>query len=526
MSGDDTPMPFPPTSEGEAFDRLRGVFDAMPAAVALVRGPDHVFEFANPAYIALVDGRRVEGLTVAEALPEVREQGFIDLLDHVYTTGERFVGRETKVALLHQDGIEEVYVDFIYQPIRNATGDVEAILAHAVDVTEGVRAREQLADALRREQEDRFRRAIDSMIDTVIIGAPVRDDTGGIVDIEVTFVNSGRDELGRRPSHQLMGRRFTDLWPNVEATALLGRYIAVLETGEPLVLENFSYSDTVGDDEIGAVFDIRATRLDDDLILAFRDVTDRVARERALAESHARLVQEHEAVVALQAAILPREVPSVSGVDVAAEYVAATAGLEVGGDWFDVFVLPDDRLAISVGDVAGKGLHAAQVMAQLRTAGRVSALDGRDPAGILTAQNSLMITAGLGPFATSVFAIFDPATGEVAWAYAGHLPPLHISGPDAVLLQFPERPPLGVVDVPDYVTDRVTLGEDDRFVLYTDGLVERRGESLTVGLERLREHVPTVGDAAATCRSLLDSLGVAAGGGDDVCVLALRRGQT
>ena len=520
MSGDDTPMPLP-TSEGEAFDRLRETFDAMPAAVALLRGPHHVFEFANPAYLKLVNGRRVEGLTVDEALPEVRQQGFIDLLDRVYATGERFVGRETKVALLHDDGIEELFVDFIYQPIRGATGEVEAILAHAVDVTEGVRAREQLAEALRREQEDRFRRAIDSMIDTVLIALPLRDGEGRIVDLEVTFVNSGDDELGRRTREQLIGRRFTELWPNLEASGLLARYIHVVETGEPLVLEDFSYSDTVDETEVGAWFDIRATSLGDDLILAFRDVTDRVVRERALAESRARLVQEHEAVVALQAAILPREVPTTPGADVAAEYVAATEGLEVGGDWFDVFVLPEGRLAISVGDVAGKGLHAAQVMAQLRTAGRVAVLDGRDPAAVLTAQNALMITGGLGPFATSVFAVYDAATGELAWSYAGHLPPLHVSGSGAALLPVPERPPLGVVEHPEYLTDSITLGDGERVVLYTDGLVERRGESLTDGLERLRTAVPADGDAAATCRALLDRLGVAAGGGDDVCVLTL-----
>jgi PAS domain S-box-containing protein len=520
-----SPRPPEPSSEGAAFDRLRGVFDELPAAVALVSGPDHVFEFVNPAYRRLVGDREFEGLNVDEAMPELREQGFVDLLDEVYRTGERFVGRETKVTLVHGDETEEIVVDFIYQPIRGASGEVEAILGFAVDVTAAVRAREQLTEALRREQEDRFRAAIDSMNDTVIIARPLPDGDGRVDDFLVTFVNSGPDEVGRRRREDLIGRRFTELWPNVTATGLLERYLDALETGQPVELEAYDYRDRVGGAEVSGVFDIRATKFDGELLVVFRDVTDRVARERALAESRAREAREHQSVVALQAALLPRELPPIDGVDIAAEYIAATEGLEVGGDWFDVFPLPDDTIAICVGDVAGKGIDAAQIMAQLRSAGRVAALAGQDPAEVMASKNTLMISGGLGPFATTVFMRYEPATGEATWTSAGHLPPLIVpaDGSPPRLLPTPEQPALGVVPNVTYTCESVTLETGDRLVLYTDGLVERRGEAITEGLSRLREAVPPGADAADTCRILLEVFDVESERPDDVCLLTLRR---
>jgi PAS domain S-box-containing protein len=303
-------------SEGAAFERLRDVFDQLPAAVVLVRGPEHVFEFVNPAYRRLVGDRGLEGRNVDEAMPELREQGFVELLDGVYRSGERHVGRETPVTLVQGDEVEEIVVDFIYEPIRGADGEVEAVLGFAVDVTEAVRAREQL----RLQQEDRFRQAVDSMNDTVLIAQQLPEGD----DYVITFANRGEDEVGGRRREQLTGRRFRELWPNIEESGLLDRYRRVLETGEPFEVDGHEYVDVVDGTEVRGVYDIRATTLGEDLLIVFRDVTERTARERALAESRARLAREHETVVALQAALLPRALPSLPGVDIAAEYVGAT----------------------------------------------------------------------------------------------------------------------------------------------------------------------------------------------------------
>lgn len=130
----------------------------------------------------------------------------------------------------------------------------------------------------------------------------------------------------------------------------------MVETGEALVLDEYRYDDCLSEEQVDGVFDLRATRLGEDLFLVWRDVSQRVARERALAESRAQLAREHEAVVMLQAAILPRELPLLPGTDVAAEYVGASEDMEVGGDWFDVFAHPGGTVAIAVDDVAGKGI--------------------------------------------------------------------------------------------------------------------------------------------------------------------------
>jgi hypothetical protein len=334
-------------------------------------------------------------------------------------------------------------------------------------------------------------------------------------------VNGGRDEVGGRPSTALMGRRFTEVWPNVAASGLVDTYAKVIDTGEPLVLEELVYKDEVEGEVVHGTYDLHATRLGDELFLVWRDVSERVARERALAESRAQLTREHQAVTLLQDAILPRELQPVPGVDIAAEYLAASADVQVGGDWFDVLGLPGGALAIAVGDVAGKGIHAAQIMAHLRTAGRVAALAGQDPAGVLSSQNALMIAAGFGPFATAVFAVYEPASGTLTWASAGHLPPLIIRAGEARYAPVAEHPPLGIDPCPGYEVKVTMLSPGDRVVLYTDGLVERRGESIADGLERLRLLVPVGGGAGDACATMMDSLGIAGARGDDVCVLTL-----
>ncbi len=147
-----------------------------------------------------------------------------------------------------------------------------------------------------------------------------------------------------------------------------------------------------------------------------------------------RVAVEHASVVTLQEAILPRDIPAIAGVDIGAAYIAASDQVEVGGDWFDVFVLVDGTVALAVGDVAGKGISAAQAMTHVRAAGRVAALMGNAPAEVLRAQNAVFLSGGFGAFATAAFARYDPSTGALEWASAGHLPPLLVRPEDAVML--------------------------------------------------------------------------------------------
>ena len=136
---------------------LRAVFAQAPAFLAVLRGREHVFEFANDAYLQLVGHREVIGKPVAEVLPELRDQGFFELLDRVYDTGIPYVGRETPVTLQHVPGgpIEQVYLDFVYQPLVDGSGERVGIVAHGSNVTEAVRTRHDVERLLRQSEQAR-----------------------------------------------------------------------------------------------------------------------------------------------------------------------------------------------------------------------------------------------------------------------------------------------------------------------------------------------------------------------------------
>ncbi len=143
----------------EERDGLRRLFQRAPGFMAAVRGPDHVFEMANEAYLALVGHRDLFGRPVKEALPEIADQGFVQLLDHCYATGEPHVGRAVAISLMRQSdrAPERRYMDFVYQPVRSDSGAVEGIFVQGHDVTE-----RHLAFAGLAESEARFRLIADS----------------------------------------------------------------------------------------------------------------------------------------------------------------------------------------------------------------------------------------------------------------------------------------------------------------------------------------------------------------------------
>ncbi|HYF65314.1 MAG TPA: ATP-binding protein [Herpetosiphonaceae bacterium] len=126
--------------------RLTEVFQQAPSIIAVLRGPDHIFAMANPPYLQLVNHRDIVGKPVREALPEVVEQGFVALLDQVYTTGAPFVGTEMSIMLQPEPGapLEQHIFNFVYQPLREADGTIVGILAHAVNVTDQVVARQAI----------------------------------------------------------------------------------------------------------------------------------------------------------------------------------------------------------------------------------------------------------------------------------------------------------------------------------------------------------------------------------------------
>lgn len=217
---------------------------------------------------------------------------------------------------------------------------------------------------------------------------------------------------------------------------------------------------------------------------------------------------------------LLRPLPNIDRLELSAEYRPGTGPLEVGGDWYDVVELPSGLVALVVGDVVGRGVDAAALMAQLHSATRALAVVGDGPSFVLDHLDDLVddLPDALG--STLCYVVICPVTGAAEFASAGHLPPLVVGPRGSRLLDGGRSTPLGVRT--DRGTGSVTLATDETLVLYTDGLVERRGEPLDIALHRLGVVAGSLAPgrhlARRLCSTLLDRDSV----DDDVCVLTVR----
>jgi PAS domain S-box-containing protein len=234
---------------------------------------------------------------------------------------------------------------------------------------------------------------------------------------------------------------------------------------------------------------------------------------------------EHTVAATLQKSLLPRSLPDDDRVTVATRYRPGSQELDVGGDWYDVIRVADDRVGVAVGDVVGHGLDAASAMGQLRSALRALALTGAGPAAVIHGLDRFARATGPATVATVVYAELDARAHVVRYACAGHPPPYAVigrqvhelmDGRTTPLAALPEAPPFdeGVQDLPPGAV----------LFLYSDGLIERRGEPLDVGMERLRA---LLGELASEEPETLADLVLEALTGDvpqddDVALLCLR----
>ena len=265
-----------------------------------------------------------------------------------------------------------------------------------------------------------------------------------------------------------------------------------------------------------------------------RDFLVTLAGHTAQALERALLFEQQQTVAhALQNAVLPDRLPTVPGVALGATFVPATGGTEVGGDWYDAFLLPSGRLGVAVGDAAGHGLPAARVMSGLRNALRSYALLGGGPADVLGRLDGFVEQFAPETYATIAYLELDPATGQGVWAAAGHPPVLRLAArtghgrPVAVgRLDGPVDPPVGSLLPSGATQHEFALASGETLLLYTDGLVERRDVDLDTGLARLEASAAATDDdgtpAALVDRVCADLLG-GAGPTDDVCVVVVRR---
>ena len=231
--------------------------------------------------------------------------------------------------------------------------------------------------------------------------------------------------------------------------------------------------------------------------------------------------EDRAAALALQRSLVPSALPAVRGVEVAARYAPGSG--QVGGDWYDVFVLPSGELALVVGDVAGSGLAAAVIMGRIRSALRAYALEFPGPADVLgKLDRKMQYFEKDDIMATVSYAVLDPDSGQLRISSAGHLPPvIAASGEHGGVAQIAVDPPIGVADAPTRQVNTLALAPGAVLCMFTDGLVERRDEPIDDGITRLCQAV-TPGPPEDVCAAVLQALVGRQSPGDDIALLVLR----
>jgi hypothetical protein len=263
------------------------------------------------------------------------------------------------------------------------------------------------------------------------------------------------------------------------------------------------------------------------LAVAAGIVTQRLVTRRRAAESLAGEVQEllaRQRVIAdtLQRAVVPAVPAAIAGVGLAARYLTGADDVEVGGDWYDAIRVAERRLFVVVGDVSGRGIEASTTMASLRSAVQAFVSEGHQPGDVLARLNKLNGVSVPGKFATVLCAVLDDDRQTITVASAGHPPPLVIGSNGADYARVTPGPPIGVSSGSAYQERTHPLRTGDTVLLFTDGVVERRGESIETGLQRLADAASA---APRDLGTLLDALVLPRtedAGTDDSALMAVR----
>jgi hypothetical protein len=271
---------------------------------------------------------------------------------------------------------------------------------------------------------------------------------------------------------------------------------------------------------------------------AFQDVSAHyhtqvalAATRDQLADSEQRVAEEHLLALRLQQAIMPPDEHPIeaAGIDVAVRYRPVGEGHLVGGDWYDTLVLPGGDVLLVVGDVAGHGIDAVTGMVAARNSLRGLAITGAGPAELLRMLNGVMCNLTSGVIGTVVCGLYNPETHVLRWARAGHLPPVLVRGETAAELPLPGGVLLGMDPDAEYEEATQALRPGDTLLLFTDGLIERRGESIVDVIEDFVAAVTPGGpdgpgeaglSAAAQADRILAS--AVSDTGDDACLVAVR----
>ncbi|MDQ1018151.1 ATP-binding SpoIIE family protein phosphatase [Streptomyces afghaniensis] len=339
-------------------------------------------------------------------------------------------------------------------------------------------------------------------------------------DHRIAYVNDAyTTAFGVRP----LGERAREALPELDALGLFPLLDQVQRSGKPRTVKSRKAPD-------GRCYTFTCTPVaqgdgkggsDGRGVLVFAtDVTDHAEAAERLRASERR---QRETAVTLQRSLLPQELEEPDDLRVAATYHPGGTEAAVGGDWYDVITLGGGRTALVIGDVMGRGVRAAAVMGQLRTAVRAYARLDLPPHEVLQLLDGLAAEIDANQIATCAYAVHDPNEGKLVYASAGHLPILVRDENGAVLrADEPTGPPLGTGGWM-HSSGSIPLGPGSTAVLYTDGLVERRDADLDEGIAALENALAgATGTPQVVCDRLVRSAGVTPDHDDDVAVLVLQ----
>ncbi|WP_406099448.1 PP2C family protein-serine/threonine phosphatase [Streptomyces sp. NBC_01013] len=256
----------------------------------------------------------------------------------------------------------------------------------------------------------------------------------------------------------------------------------------------------------------------EELLTTLHDLTSRARREVELHQARVELAE------ALQRGMLPSALPSLPGLRTAARYAPARSGLDIGGDWYDGFPLPDGSLAFAIGDVQGHDVEAAAFMGQIRIAMRAVAATATDPGEVVGRTNDLLLAVDSGLLATCTFVRLDPRTRELQSARAGHVGAVWATADGrSGVTEDDGGLPLGIQSGEEYPVTTRPLTADGAFVLLTDGVIEGPSYPIDDGLNAVVRLVRShVGDDADELADAIMGTAERTGHEDDAAVLVLR----
>lgn len=523
----------------EALALLEAVLAAAPVGIAVL-DPQLCFTRANDALaamtgMAVADHRGQLFDEVMTMPPEVTAD-----LRRVLTTGRSLASREVSgAAAARPDDLRHFVVNCY--PVLEREGTVAGVGVTLIEITDRKRAEAERIVLLERAEQAQHRLALLATASSVLtstmdVGSMLErlarvlapsaadfciieliDQSGALENLAVahqdamvadelraTIVKQPFDLTRRGPIADVVASGRARLFTGSalgEALVATSRHSGQTRINQSLGLTGAILAPIEARGAVLGVLGLAVsagrTFSDDDVDLAVE-----LAHRAALALGNAKAYeQERHVAETLQRALLPSTLPPFAGVDVAVRYLTAADGVDVGGDWYDVIPLTDSCVGLVIGDVVGHDVRAASAMGQVRNALRAFVIDGSlDPMEAMARTDRLMDRLGL-TLATGVLMVVDVQARTLSWANAGHPSPLLVRGARVRHLDDGRRLLLGGGWPSDTHPGHIDYVAGDTIVLYTDGLIERRGESLTDGLERL------VHAAHSGLRGTVDELG-------------------